>query len=270
MSARIARRRQRQAPVVLGDEHRGQVEARQMSAVRLVGEAAPAATRIATAPPGYLLAHASSDIVRHCELLSPLPEPGEVRVVSTPGRSPGEWHLDVAGRDRPGLLAAFTGVFVDFAIDVVQAVLATWDDGGALQAFVIRSADPPEAATLQHAFVASLDMSLSAPSVTDAEVTFDDAASPLYTSCGVVAADRPGLLHAIAVAIATTGADIHAASVVTVDGVARDRFDLTDRTGRKLDSTLEDAIRASIRGGVDPARRGKRFRASRSVGTLGT
>lgn len=255
-------RRQRRTRVVLGDDHRGQVARRTAAAVRMIGPAAAASARIAAAPPGYLLAHTSSDIVRQCELLSPLPAPGEVRVVATPARSPGEWHLDIAGRDRPGLLAAFTGVLVDSEIDVVQAVLATWDDGGALQALVIRSSEPPQPATLQHAFAASLDESLSSPPVPDAHVSFDDAAPTLYTRGDVVAADRPGLLHAIAVAIATTGADIHAARVTTVDGVAHDRFDLSDRTGAKLDTTLEDAIRASIRGGVDPTRRGRRVGTS--------
>ncbi|HEX9505914.1 MAG TPA: hypothetical protein VGA62_07895 [Acidimicrobiia bacterium] len=243
----------------MGDEHRSQVERRKATAVRLVGDASPAAARIATAPPGYLLAHTPSDIVRHGELLSPLPAPGEVRVVATPARSPGEWHLDIAGRDRPGLLAAFTGVLVDSAIDVIQAVLATWDDDGALQAFVIKSADPPQPAILQHAFAASLDKPLSSPPIADAHLTFDHAVSPLYTRCDVAAADRPGLLQAIAVAIATTGADIHAARVTTVDGVARDRFDLSHRTGRKLDPTLEDTIRARIRGGVNPPRPGRRI-----------
>jgi [protein-PII] uridylyltransferase len=252
-------RRQRRTRVVLGDEHRSQVARRTAAAVRMIGQAVPASTRIATALPGYLLAHTSSDIVRQCELLSPLPAPGEVRVVATPARSPGEWHLDIAGRDRPGLLAAFTGVLVDSEIDVIQAVLATWDDGAALQALVIRSADPPQPATLQHAFAASLDEPLSSPPIADAHVTFDDAAPTLYTRCDVAAADRPGLLHAIAVALATTGADIHAARVTTIDGVAHDRFDLSDRTGAKLDTTLEDTIRASIRGGVDPARRGRRI-----------
>jgi [protein-PII] uridylyltransferase len=220
-----------------------------------------AAARIAMAPPGYLLAHAGSDVARHCALLSPVPAPGEARVVVTPGRAPGQWHLDVASRDRPGLLAAFTGVLAGSGVEVVQAVLATWDDGGALEAFVVRSANPPDSHALQSAFEASLDQPLSSSAVVDADVTFDDTVSALYTSCEVRAADRPGLLHSVAVAIATAGADVHAARVTTVDSLARDRFDLSDRSRYKLDATLKEAIRACVLCGVTGLRSRHRSRA---------
>jgi [protein-PII] uridylyltransferase len=167
-------------------------------------------------------------------------------VVLTPGRVCGTWNLDVASRDRPGLLAAFTGVLAGSGIEVVQAVLATWDDGGALEAFILRSAVHPDSHALQDAFEAMLELPLSSPAVVDAHVAFDDGASPLYTRCDVRAADQPGLLHAIAVAIATAGADVHAARVTTTEGMAHDRFDLSDRTGHKLDAYLQEAIRTGI------------------------
>ncbi len=256
--------RARRRTVVLAPEHRDQVARHAESAMRLVGGVSPAASRIASAPPGYLLAHSSSDLVRQCELLEPLPSAGEVRVAATPTARPDEWHLDVAARDRPSMLAAFTGVLVDAGIDVVQAVVATWDDGGALQAFVVRASEPLRPAILQRAFAAALVEELSSPPLVDAEVSFDDRSSPLYTACTVVAPDQPGLLHAIAVAIATAGGDIHAARVETVDGVARDRFDVTDRAGHKLDRGREAAVRQAIRAGVD----GLRSRRGGAVGTL--
>src|SRR5205823_2789444 len=131
-------------------------------------------------------------------LLSPVPAPGAVRVVATPGRAVGEWHLDVAARDRPGLLAACTGVLADRGIDVVQAVLATWADGAALEAFAVRSAVAPDAMGLQTAFEASLDQPRSSPPLPDAAVVFDRVASTVYTACEVRATDRPGLLHGLA------------------------------------------------------------------------
>ena len=51
---------------------------------------------IATAPAGYVLAHTSSDVARHCELLSPVLPPGRARVVITPGRVPGAWESRAA------------------------------------------------------------------------------------------------------------------------------------------------------------------------------
>jgi [protein-PII] uridylyltransferase len=231
------------------DDHSDALTRRRATATRLV-QLDEAAARIATAPPGYLLAHAGGDIARHVGLLSPLPAAGEVRVVATPGRAPGTWHLDVATRDRPGVLAAFTGVLAAQQIDVVQAVLATWDDGAALEAFVVRSAHAPDPHELQPALAASLRQPLGSDPVDDARLCFDDAASPLYTRCDVRAGDRPGLLHAIAVAIATAGADVHAARVTTVDQYAHDVFDLSDPAGRKLDVRLQQAIATHLRDGV--------------------
>ncbi|HZQ26907.1 MAG TPA: hypothetical protein VFA94_04320 [Acidimicrobiales bacterium] len=243
--------------VSLGDDDRRQVERRRAAATRLVGPSSGPAERVAGAPPAYLMAHGSSDIARQCELLTPVPSPRQVRVVATPGRSPGEWHLDVASRDRPGLLAACSGVLSAWGLDVVQAVLATWADGAALEAFVVRSPLAPDPSVLQPALEASLDQPPWSPPVTDARVTFDDRASALYTSCDVRAADRPTLLHAVAVAIATAGADVHAARVTTTAGVAHDRFDLSDRYGKKLDAALRASIRTRITDGVPAARRGR-------------
>lgn len=232
---------------------------RRQAAVRLVGDDSPAAERITNAPAGYLLAHDSGDVARHGALLSPVPGSGEVRVVVTPGRVSGAWHVDVAARDRRGLLAAFTGVLAERRIDVVRAVLATWDDGAALEAFVVRSAVAPDAAGLQVAFAASLDGRVSSAALPDAQVRFDEKTSPVFTACEVRAEDRPGLLHALAVAFVTARIDVHAASVATVDGVACDRFDLTDRYGRKLTGGMKAAIRAHIREGVIARRRPPRL-----------
>jgi [protein-PII] uridylyltransferase len=238
------------------------VARRAAAASRLAPEVA---ARISDAPAGYVLAHDSGDVARHCGLLSPLPSPGEVRVVATPGRAPGRWHLDVAARDRPGLLAAFTGALAEAEVDVAQAVLATWDDGAALQAFVVRSARSPDAAELQAGLEASLARPLWSPPVADAAVTFDRHASDLYTACEVRGPDRPGLLHAVAVAFAAAGADVHAARVDTLGGVACDRFDLSDASGAKLAPAREDAIRAHVAAGVTPRpRRARPWRAWRT------
>jgi hypothetical protein len=235
----------------LGAAYQGQIADRQAAASRLVGGVAPLVGRIAAAPPGYLLACDSGDVARHCSLLEPVPAAGEVRVVVTPGQSAGEWHLDVASRDRPGLLATFTGVLEAQRLDVTQAVIATWADGGALEAFVVRSSVAPGPGALQAGFETAFGEPLCSMPVAGARVTFDAEASPLYTRCDVEASDQPGLLHALATAFASAGADVHAARVTTTgEGLARDRFDLSDRWGRKLDAALEAAIRTGVATGV--------------------
>ncbi len=228
---------------------RDQVARRLDAALRLVESGSAVERRVRSALPAYALAHAGSDIARHAALLEPPPSDGEVRVVATPGRVAGTWHVDIASHDRPGLLARFTGALVHAGIDVVQAVIATWDDGAALQALVVRSAAAPDVNALHAALEWALTQPLSAPPVADASLTFDHSSSSGYTSCEVSASDKPGLLHALAVAIASAGADIHAASVATVDGVACDRFDLSDQSGGRLTAAIEAAIAANLRSG---------------------
>jgi [protein-PII] uridylyltransferase len=242
------------------------VEQRIASALALVGSDRAQADRITGAPAGYLVALPGNDVARHAGLLATKPAPGEVRVVVTPGRHAGQWHLDVAGRDRPGLLAVCAGVLADRGIDVVQAVLATWDDGTALEAFVVRSTRPPDATALQDAFEASLDRAPRSSPVAGATVTFDPDASDLYTACEVRAPDEPGLLRNIAVAIAAARVDVHAARIETCDGHARNRFDLSDGAaggggsgggGGKVRTEQEAAIRTFLASGVTVPRRSR-------------
>lgn len=240
--------RVRRASTLLQGHHLDQVRAKRAAACQLLDSGEPATARIAGAPPAYLLAHETSDIARQCRLLTPSLSRWSVRVAVTPGRVAGRWHVDVACRDRPGLLAAFTGVLTRYGLDITQAVLATWEDGSALQAFVLRSGTPPNPAKLKAGFQTSLARPLPAASLGEATVDFDDHASALYTACVIRTTDRPGLLHAIATAISSVGVDIHAARITTIiDGQAIDHFDLSDNRGCKLDATLKEAVRRSLR-----------------------
>ena len=89
----------------------------------------------------------------------------------------------------------------------------------------------------------------------DAELRFDDHASPWYTICEVRSPDRRGLLHSLTAAMANAGASVHSARLVTIDGTAVDRFELTDRNERKLDDTAKEAVLTAVRNGVTPKRR---------------
>ena len=247
MIRRGRRRPDVEAGARLDREQLAQLRARVDAAQALLGATdRRLIARIADAPPAYLMVHTSSVIVRHCEMLEPRPRAGEPRVVVTPTARLGRWSLDVAAADQPGLLAAFTGVLHEAGIDVERAVIATWPDGGALQSFVVAAELTPDAAQLECSLSAALNAPPSARPVTGARVTFDHAVSPLYTACRVQAADEPGLLHAITTAMAAAGVDIHAARVTTVDGMAVDHFDLSDRAGSKLDRVREDAIVAGL------------------------
>lgn len=234
--------------VELGPEAAALVEQRRQDALALAGDCSSVAERITVAPPGYLLTQEPANIARQCRLVEPQPTAGAMRVAVTP--APDGWCVDVAGRDRTGFLASVTGVLARHGLDVRQAVIATWDDGAALDAFVVHASRPPDPAWLQHDLELGVATPLPSEAVPDATVAFDDTASRWYTRCDVRAQDRPGLFHAFAAAIASAGIDVHAGRATTTDDDVLDRFDLTDIRGNKLATAHQTLIRERIRVGV--------------------
>ena len=114
---------------------------------------------------------------------------------------------------------------------------------------------PPDPVALEAAIVGAFDAPLESLPNPDADVRFDDQSSPWYTMFEVRSPDRRGLLHSLTAGIASAGASVHSAKLVTVNGQAVDRFELTDRNGRKLDEVAKDAVATAIRAGVSVKRR---------------
>ena len=250
-------------PDLTGLDARNLVERRRAEAVRLAGGDQAVGDRIEHAPRTYLLAQDASDVARQAALLGRLPSPGRARVAVSPCEGSGnEWRVEVASRDRPGLLATVSGVLSDAGLSVQDAVVATWADGGALDAFRVlpTKQKPPNADALTAAIVEAFDRPLEASPTPGAEVVFDDDASPWYTLCEVSCVDRPGLLHAITAAFASAGVDVHSARVRTVEGQAADRFEVTDGNGRKLGEPAKLAVIEAVAGGVRTGRRGRLLR----------
>jgi UTP:GlnB (protein PII) uridylyltransferase len=83
--------------------------------------------------------------------------------------------------------------------------------------------------------------------------------------------DRRGVLRTIAAGIATAGAEVHSARVLTDNGQAIDRFDLTDSEGHKLDDRIKQAIRQTVATGASPrrARRRRRLTVARQEDEAG-
>lgn len=214
------------------------VEQRIHEAIKLSTGKRAVVDRITHAPRRYLLAQDAVGIARQSALLEPVPERGRARVgVESLGN--GRWLVEVASRDRPGLLARVTGVLSDHGIDVIDAIVATWGDGAAIESFIVlrpsldpprlgmdavRSASPPDPDALAESISIAFSQPLSSPPNPDAVVVFDDAGSPWYTLCEVRSPDRRGLLHMITVGLADAGASVHSARLVTIDGQAVDQF----------------------------------------------
>jgi len=243
-------------PELTGARAGSVVEQRRAEALRLVGDAPGAIERVRRAPRVYLLAHTAGDIARHASLLDPVPKKGSVRAVAVPFGNE-EARVEVASRDRPGLLAAVSGVLADRGLDVVEATAATWPDGAAVESFRVRSSGPASEALaamadLEDACVEALKRRPLTDPAPDLEIDFDDEGSPWHTICEVRGEDRHGLLHMITVGFAATGVTVHSARIETRAGVAIDRFEITDTEGRKLDRAREQDARRGIWDGTGP------------------
>ena len=235
------------------DAEPGAFTYRRDEAIALVGlDEKAVADRILQAPRPYLLSELPERIVAHARLIEPRPDRREVRLLIG-SRAGHGLTIDVAARDQTGLLASVTEVFADHDLDVISAQVATWGDGAALETFVVEvrpGSSVPDVATLGPQIRAQLDTRLEAEALPEAQIAFDDAGSPWYTICEVRHPDRPGLLAQIATGLALAGASVHSADLETVDGVAIDRFTLTDREGNKLGRVQKDAIRSALREGA--------------------
>jgi Kef-type K+ transport system membrane component KefB len=246
-----------EGPDLANKEAMSLVDRTRERAISLV-EATDLRERVAAAPLAYVLSEEPETIARHVALLRIVPHRGtfHVAVHRESGATPdGEaiWRVEIGARDQLGLLALVTGVLEDAKLDVLDAVLATWADGAALQAFRVRTdvvGLAPDGPSITAALSAARSRELVAPAVPDAVVVFDGISSPWHTRTEVRATDRRGLLHALAVAFAAAGADVHAASIQTNDSMALDRFDLTDRDGHKLSEEIKSNIRAALDNGV--------------------
>jgi Na+:H+ antiporter len=257
-------------PDVTGLEARNLLERRRSEAIRAAGDHGAVVERVRTAPRSYILSQPATDVARQAAFIDPVPARGEASVAVLPIDA-GRWRVEVAARDRPGLLQAVAGAIAGQGFDIVDAVVATWPDGAALSAFVVRrgqettsrngtSDDAPDPVAVEAGIVAALGEPPRPTPNRDAELRFDDHASPWYTICEVESPDRRGLLQDLTAAMASAGVNVHSARLVTTNGVAVDRFELTDRNGQKLDEAVQQAAIQAVHDGVTPK--------SRSLGRL--
>lgn len=235
-----------------GNQARSLAEQRRQTALAFLDGSPGSAQRLATAPRAYVLRTPPETMARHALLLEPPPSP--LKVGATP-TDDGRWWVDVSCRDQPGLLASITHALADHSLSVVEAVLATWEDGEVLDSFLVEAPGPLDAPSLRASLMAALDDPASSPPLPEAQVTFDGAASPWHTICEVVVDDRVGVLHAVSTAFAAAGILVRAARVSTEDALVIDRFEVTDHDGAKLTGELEARFRDLLRSGVTARRR---------------
>ena len=257
-------------PDLVGREARNLVEARKRAAVAATPATPSITARVDQAPRMYLLDHDAAEIARHVVLIEPLPRRDDVRVAVGESETPGTWTIDVAARDRDGLLAMIAGALSARGLDIVAASVATWPDGAVLDSFTVRAAAAtpatglPDAEALEGEIRAQFDAVLSAPANPEATLGFDDAASPFATVCDVGSPDRPGLLRQIAVGFTAAGLRVVAARLAVGGGRITDRFEVTRANGEKLTDADKDLVTRAIREGVY-TRSGRFGRRGRTV-----
>ncbi len=230
-----------------GSEATNPADARRLAAQRLLFETA-AIDRLRSAPNAYVLSNSSEELARQSSLIEPLPRPGNVRVAVTPLAEAHHWKIDVACRDAKALLAHLTEVLTGHGLDIVDATIATWPDGGVLDTFIVFSSAQPTAKELAGDFERSLRRSLRAPVVVGLIAEFKSDALPWHTVCDVVGPDQPGALLAVGAAFARANVAVHTARIATSGQIIHDRFTVSDRRGRKLDEAAMKRVQRALAG----------------------
>ena len=236
-------------PDVTGLEARNLLERRRAEASRLVGEQPRVVERIRSASRAYVLSQSAEDFARQAAFVDPVPGRDDASV-AVHRVEPGVWRIEVAARDRPGLLAAVAGAIAAQGLGIVDAVVTTWPDGAALSAFLVRSDESvsPDPVALEAATVAAFGRPFATTALPEASLRFDDHSSPWYTICEVRSPDRRGLLQNLGAAMASAGVNVHA-------GAARD-----DRWRRRRPLRAERSKRAEARRGTEASGDGCRPR----------
>jgi Kef-type K+ transport system membrane component KefB/predicted amino acid-binding ACT domain protein len=257
---------------VTGSDTSGIVEQRKAEALRLLPPTVGADVRrlVDAAPRRYLLAHTPAEIARHLPLFEPPLTRNEVRLRAEPDLPRQEWTLFIATLDRPGALAALTGAFAKRGVPILEASISSWPNGFVVDVF--RVAAPPDAdwdALREEASTALKHTNGNGKTREPIEgrLTFDNVASPWHTIVEIRAHDRAGLLARVAEVFSRSRAQIHHATVETVDGVAVDSFLVSGPDGHKLSDRDMDTIRRAFEGknGGRWGRRSQRKEAAAST-----
>jgi len=166
-----------------------------------------------------------------------------------PSATAGTWTATMSAPARAGTLALFSGVLTLCDLDIAWASVRVHADGTVHDSFEVTPTEPGasaaqvaeklEAAVADawagrldiHAALAARRASHQAQS-TEPPVVEVDSDSEITLGIRVRAADRPGLLHDVALAISQCGLRTRSITVLTIAGVARDTFRVVDANGR--------------------------------------
>lgn len=205
--------------------------------------------RITHAPTTYVLAHEPAMLLEHARLIEPAPHGRRVRVTVQPTATTGQYMVNVACRNRRGLLSRLSGAFADAGHSVVSASLATWPDDSVLDTFIVAAQTPPDPTTLAGDFERALRGRLRSRRLAGAppRTAIDNSIHPWHSVLRVSGPDQIGLLAALSFALSEIGVVVHHAVIQTRDGLVDDAFEISDRVGRKVAEQTADRIAAILK-----------------------
>jgi [protein-PII] uridylyltransferase len=205
----------------------------------------------ARAPLRYLAGRNPEQVAKHAALVARLAAdgtPGAYELDVSVGPIHGSFLVTVAAPDRHGLLATLAGVFALAGLDILAVEAVSDPSGVALDTFTLRSAThaavgPDVWARVERLLDAALRGRFAIgvrlaerrrhyrESVSPVERVSIETQDPFVTVVRVRAADRVGLLHDLARAIAESGLEIASMTATTRQGMAEDVFRVQDGSG---------------------------------------
>ena len=219
---------------------------------------------LAELPPSYIARTPAHVIGDHITLFSR----AEGRTAVEHARRGDIDEITIVASDRPGILSALAGTLAAHGVSILGGAIHTRASGHAIDALTVRRDDGIESSWD--------DLCADIASVLDGRTTVDESAIPTgtggvlvatrmptivyvsnepaspFTRVEVNAADRVGILYAIAKAMAGLELDIHLAQIETLGTTTVDTFYLRRSDGTRLE-TAEDilALRRAITSAVN-------------------
>ena len=201
-------------------------------------------SRITHAPASYALSHSPEQMVQHAELVEPSPRPGQARVAVHATDKSDIWLINIACRDQTALLARLSSALTSLNLNVLGADITTWGDGAVLDIFTVRSSTPPNHAEVTKSVTSALGgrrVKVSGQPLA-LHVVVDNSAHPWHSVLTVTGPDRSGLLRDVTSTLADLKMVIHHAFISTTNDAVENKFEISDRHGRKLASNEIDKI----------------------------
>jgi len=205
-------------------------------------------------PPRYFEAISPESAPDHLMLVHRFKREGVLQCRVGAEREDGSQCLQIATKDREGLLADLAGVIAACGHSIWSAELFSFGQGIALDVFWLQANDkqirdweelakalaegtdePGLGSERASRRLKSLGARLERPEPdVPLRVRVDNQASSNTTVIDVFAKDRVGLLHAVTQALYREGAQVVVARVATEGNRATDAFYVVDRDGRKI------------------------------------